>query len=57
MSHNKIFKVYDELPVLISSYSTNQRYKLLKINPKDIFITAIIQSIVDFVYSAYKNWE
>jgi hypothetical protein len=43
MSHNKIFKVYDELPVLISSYGTNQRYKLLKTKPKDIFITASYQ--------------
>ncbi|MGD0754157.1 MAG: hypothetical protein ABR927_03770 [Bacteroidales bacterium] len=46
-----------ELRALISSESTNQRYKLLKTNPKDIFDALIYQSIVDFVYSAYKNWE
>jgi len=54
MSHNKIFKIYKKLPAIVFSKGDNQRYKLLKPKPNDIFMTASHQSIADFVYSAYK---
>lgn len=57
MSHNKIFNDYIKPLYKIPIKHVTQRYKLLKTNPKDIFISALYQNTADFVYSELRIWE